>query len=90
MSTDCKAIDTNEDFSILGVVGTNLFQVYTTNSSGMFVNFYTFPSALGMSYNNRAISLTANGLKAVVISSISSGGSTYLGHYYFIFNRTIN
>ena len=68
MSTDCKAIDTNEDFSILGVVGTNLFQVYATNSSGMFVNFYTFPSALGMSYSNRAISMTPNGMKAVVFS----------------------
>lgn len=44
MSTNCKGISFNEDFSIMGVVGANLFQVYATNDLGLFTNFYTFPS----------------------------------------------
>lgn len=43
-----------------------------------------------MSYANRQISITEDGLKVVIASDISAGGQTYSGHYYFIFNQTIN
>lgn len=43
-----------------------------------------------MSYSNRIISMTPDGMKAVIVGSVTSGGVTYTGHYFFVFNNTIN
>lgn len=58
MSTDCKDTDTTPDFSLLAIVGTNLFEVYTFDPiTEKFINFFKFESQLGMNFINRQISL---------------------------------
>lgn len=91
LSTNCRAIGTNDDFSILIITGTNLFQVYTYSvNKNEYINFYIFPSQLGITYNNFKVSSTSDGMKIVIVSSIVSNTITYNGHYYFIYNKTIN
>lgn len=86
MTTDCRSIAFSSDFSIMAITGTNLFQVYAMGIIGEYQNFYTFPSQFGLIYYNKFISITDDGNKVVIVSTV---GVT-AGHYYFTYNRTLN
>jgi len=40
-----------------------------------------------MTYNNKKVSITPDGMKVVIVSTVSTGTT---GHYYFVFDRVTN
>lgn len=43
-----------------------------------------------MSFVNRQVALSENGMKVVIASDVTAGGITYAGHYYFVFDQVLN
>jgi len=89
LPTTCESIHTSVDFSILAIAGSNFFQIYTLDANGSYANFFSYSVEIGLLSANKRVTVSNDGLKIVVMATITAGTFTANGHYLFVYNKTL-